>query len=215
MAVASRPCLRDRQRPRTGSGGQHVSANEFRCASRGAILAAVDPGHLAVEDRLTRIRGLLKGLPGPLGNGEMLVWVNPGDVDSMPQEVLALIVGAADHLKRWNPGGSEDDIPRDAADLMTKLTEVDEAKGTETLVWLLSSTMAYRVGGRYEEAKARDVAKAMARLLGYGTRWWTNTDLGDYPSVWPYNPVTQHTMSAVVVSVGNGVIVTILAVDED
>jgi hypothetical protein len=188
---------------------------EFRCASRGAILAVVDRGHLAVGERLTRIRGLLKGVPGPLGNGEMLAWVNPGDVDSMPQDVLALILGATARLERWTPGGSRDDIPRNAADLMTKLLEVDEAKGTKTLVWLLSSTMAYRVNGRYTDGKARDVAGSLARLLGYGARWWTNTDLGNYPSVWPYRPVTQHTMSAVVVAASNGVLVTVLAVDED
>jgi hypothetical protein len=175
----------------------------------------VDRKQLTNGERLTRIRGLLRNVPGPLGNGEMLAWVNPGEVQSMPDEVLTLIEGAADHLERWTPGGSANDIPRDAADLMSKLTEVDEPKGTGTLVWLLSSTMAYRTGGRYTEGKARDVAKELARLLGCGARWWTNTDLDGYPNVWPYNPVTQHTMSAVVVSVGNGVIVTILAVDED
>lgn len=175
----------------------------------------MDRKQLTNGERLTRIRGLLRNVPGPLGNGEMLAWVNPGEVQSMPDEVLTLIEGAADHLERWTPGGSANDIPRDAADLMSKLTEVDEPKGTGTLVWLLSSTMAYRTGGRYTEGKARDVAKELARLLGCGARWWTNTDLDGYPNVWPYNPVTQHTMSAVVVSVGNGVIVTILAVDED
>jgi hypothetical protein len=175
----------------------------------------VDGKHLADGERLTRISRLLRGVPGPLGNGEMLAWVKPGDVHSMPHDVLTLIEGAADHLERWTPGGSSNDIPRDAADLMSKLTEVDEAKGTETLVWLLSSTMAYRMGGRYTEGKARGVTKELARLLGHGARWWTNTDLDSYPSVWPYSPVTRHTMSAVVVGVGNGVIVTVLAVDED
>jgi len=170
---------------------------------------------VAVEERLTRIRGLLKGIPGPLGNGEILARVDPGDVDSMPQDVLGLIVGAVERLERWTPTGSRDAIPRDEADLMTKLTEVDEAEGTKTLVWLLSSTMAYRAGGRYTESKARDVVETLTRLLGYGARWWSNTDLGDYPSAWPYSPVTQHTMSAVVVAVSNGVIVTVLAVDED
>ena len=201
--------------PISGSPRQEDLTRGLRLGSRSAILAAVDRGHLTVKERLTRIRGLLRGLPGPLGNGEMLAWVDPGDVESMPQHVLGLIVGSAERLEHWTPGGSRDDVPRDAADLMTKLTEVDEANGTKTLVWLLSSTMAYRAGGRYSEDQARDLAQALARLLGYGARWWTNTDLDDYPSVWPYNPVTQHTMSAVVVAVGNGVIVTVLAVDED
>ena len=62
---------------------------------------------------------------------------------------------------------------------------------------------------------ARDVTKELARLLGSGARWWTKTDLDGYPSVWQYSPVTQQTMSAVVAGAGNGVIVTILAVDED
>jgi hypothetical protein len=176
----------------------------------------VDRGHLTVEDRLTRIRGLLKDIPGPPGSG-LLAWVDTGDVGSMPQDVLGLIVGSAERLEEgWTPGGTRDDIPRDAADLMTKLTEVGEAKGIKTLVWLLSSTMAYGVSGRYTEDKARDVAETLARLLGYGARWWTNTALlDDYRSVWQFSPVTQHTFSAVVVIVGDGVIVTVLAVDED
>ena len=109
---------------------------DLRCASRSAILAAVDRGHLTVEDRLIRIRSLLKGIPGPLGGG-LLAWADTGDVGSMPQDVLGLIVGSAERLEEgWTPGGTRDDIPRDAADLMTKLTEVDEAKGIKTLVWV-------------------------------------------------------------------------------
>lgn len=63
--------------------------------------------------------------------------------------------------------------------------------------------------GRYEEAKARQVFEAMVRLLGPGTRWWANTDL------MAWNPVTRHTFDALVVGAGNGIIVMVLAFDED
>jgi hypothetical protein len=158
---------------------------------------------------------LLRGLPGPLGNGEILVWVNPGDVDSVQQEVLELIQGTAGPLERRGPGGAADRLPADAADLMTKLPEVDEAMAAQVLVWLMSTTMAYGGSGRYEQAKARDIISALTRLLGHGTRWRTNVDSWTFAPARSWNPVTRHTMDAVVVAAGGGVIVTFLAVDED
>lgn len=145
----------------------------------------------------------------------MLVWVNVGDVDSMPDDVFALIDGAAGLLKRWRPGGFEEDAPADAAELMTKLSEADEVKAAGVLVWLMSTTMVYGGRGRYEEGKAQDVAKALTRLLGPSTRWWTNVESWTFTPARAWKPVTRHTMDAVVVGVGSGVIVTVLAVDED
>jgi hypothetical protein len=149
-----------------------------------------------------------------LGNGEMLVWVDPGDVDTVPQDVFALINGAHDHLQRWDPRGGTD-VPQGPTDLMTRLSEVTEETAAEVLVWLLSATMAYKGGGRYEEAKARDTVKTLRRLLGYGAHWWTNVDSWNYTAARSWNPVTRHTMDTVVIGAGGGVIVTVLAVDED
>jgi hypothetical protein len=68
---------------------------------------------------------------------------------------------------------------------------------------------------RYEKAKARDVAKALARLLGPGARWWTNVSSWTFTPARSWRPVTRHTMDAVVVGVGGGVIVTVVAFDDD
>ena len=165
---------------------------------------------LDVAERLARIRSLLAGLPGALGNGQVLAWVNPGNAESMPEQVFALIDGAHRLLERWGPGGGGDGIPVDAADLKTKLSEVDEGTAAQVLVWALSTTMAYGAGGRYPEEKAQDLVKTLIRLLGYNAHWWTNR--GDARS---WKPVTRHSMDVVVVGTGGGVIVTVLAVDED
>jgi len=149
-----------------------------------------------------------------LGNGEMLVWVNFGDVESVPQDVFALIDGAHDHLRRWDPGGGTD-VPDGPVDLMSRLTGTDEDKAADVLVWLMSTTMAYKVGGRYEEARAREVVKTLIRLLGYGAHWWTNVDSWTFTPARSWNPVTRHSMDAVVIGAGGGVIVTVLVVDED
>jgi len=134
----------------------------------------------------------------------MLIRVNVGDADSMPDDAFMLVDWAAQLPSRLKPGGFEEDVPADAGELVAKLSETDEVKATGVLVWLMSTTMVYGGRGRYEEAKARDVAKALARLLGRGARWWT-----------AWEPVTRHTMDAVVVGTGGGVIVTIVAFDDD
>jgi hypothetical protein len=41
------------------------------------------------------------------------------------------------------------------------------------------------------------------------TRWWTNADLGSW------SPVTRHSMDALVVGPGSGVLAVVLAADED
>ncbi len=169
----------------------------------------------AVTERLTRIHALLKGLPGPLGNGEMLVWVNAGDAESVPQDVFALLAQAAGRLERLGPTRPTESMPASAADLMTRLSEVEQAVAADVLVWLLTTTMAYGGPGRYDDDKAVDVVRTLAGLLGHGTRWWVNGEpLGSH-GVRGWNPVTRGTFDAVIVGAGNGVIVTALAVDED
>jgi hypothetical protein len=167
----------------------------------------MSPDDVPVAGRLDRIRSLLRGLPGPLGNGEMFAWVNLGDAGAVSEEAFALIDGAglAECLNPDRPG----DVPRDPAELMARLREIDEAAAMRILIGLAATTLAYHVRGRYEEGKARQVFEAMVRLLGPGTRWWANTDL----TAW--NPVTRQTFDALVVGAGNGIIVTVLAFDED
>lgn len=145
----------------------------------------------------------------------MFVWTDLGDAESVPQDVFTLLEGVADRLERWGPGGLAGSAPASAADLMTKLGEVAQAEATDVLVWLLSTTMAYRGPGRYDESKARDVANTLVGLLGHGTRWWVNTETVGPKGARGWSPVTRCTFDAVVVGVGGGVLVTILAVDED
>lgn len=182
---------------------------------RDAILTAVDDRHLIGGERLTRIRSLLKGLPGPLGNGEMFAWVCEGDAESAPQEVFRLLDDAARRLERWGPGGAAERAPASAADLKTRLTQVEQTVAADFLVWLLTTTMAYGVGGRYDVYKARALVEALAELLGYGTRWWVNGEQLDSRGARGWNPVTRCTFDALVVGEGNGVVVAVLAVDED
>ncbi len=146
---------------------------------------------LAVSERLARIRSLLSELAGPLGNGEMLVWVNPGDAASVPQEVFSLIDGAASLLERWESGGVTDQMPANATNLMTKLTEVGQAAADGVSVWLMSTTIAYGGRGRYENAKAREIVKTLGRLLGHRTRRWANTEPPGPSGARVWNPVTR------------------------
>lgn len=168
----------------------------------------MNPDNLPVADRVGRIHQLLQGLPGPYGNGEMFAWANLSDAAAVPHQVFELL-GGAGLLEHWNPGRFVD-VPDDPAELMTRLLEVDEFAAMRRFMSLVSTTMAYRMRGRYEEGKARQVFEALTQLLGQGTRWWTNTD-----DLEGWNPVTRHTFDAVVVGAGNGVIVTVLAFDED
>ncbi len=103
----------------------------------------------------------------------------------------------------------------DAAELMTKLPEADAVKASGVLAWLMSTTMVYGGRGRYEDAQARDVAKALISLLGPGARWWTNVSSWTFTPARGWNPVTRHTMDAVVAGAGGGVTVVVLALDDD
>jgi hypothetical protein len=145
----------------------------------------------------------------------MLVRVDAGDADSMPGAAFALLDSAARLPSRLPPGGFEEDVPADAGEFIAKLSETAEATATGVLVWLMSTTMVYGGRGRYAEAKARDIAKTLVRLLGPGTRWWTNVSSWTFTPARAWQPVTRHTMDAVVVGAGSGVIVTVLAFDDD
>ncbi|MFY1593201.1 hypothetical protein [Micromonospora sp. WMMD737] len=105
--------------------------------------------------------------------------------------------------------GGPPQAPQDADELAACLAEVDREAAVAMLVGMTSRTLAYGLRGRYPVDKARDVFEKLITLLGQGTRWWTNTDRGSW------SPVTRHTMDALVVGAGGGILVAVLAVDED
>jgi hypothetical protein len=166
----------------------------------------MEPGDGPATDSLDRLRDLATGLGGSVGNGEMLAWAAPGDVDVLADEVFGVIrdaglLGDVDPRLPVN-------IPADAEALMSRMWEIHEAEAIGLLVNLAVSTRADRprqhFPRRRQEDDPQDVFDEMARLIGPGTRWWTNTDLTRW------NQVTQHMFDAVVVGAGNGVIVTVV-----
>ncbi|MEU1951391.1 hypothetical protein [Nocardia rhamnosiphila] len=163
---------------------------------------------LPVGDRLDRIRALLSGSSGPLGNGEMHAWANLGDAARMPREVFDLIEGLG-VLERWYPKVPVD-VPGSSAELADRLAEIDVDGAVRRLIGIASTTLAYGSRGRYDRVEASEVFGSLVRLLGYGSRWWSNTD-----GAGGWNPVTRHVFDAVVTGVGSGIIVTVLVFDED
>lgn len=162
---------------------------------------------------MARIGSLLRDLSGEAGNGgEMYAWVDPGDADSMREHVCGLIAGAMRSCCPGLPLARAEGQLSDAAH-EPSLVEVDESAATELLTRLLSSGLVYEDQGRYPRSKAQDITTTLARLLGSGTRWWTNTR--PQGSGWSWYPATHHTFDALVVGVGDGVVVTILVWDED
>jgi hypothetical protein len=159
------------------------------------------------DSRLGRITSLLAGLPGPLGNGGMMVWVERADHDAMPQAVFDHLQTAG-LLERWYPEIPVN-VPETMAEMMSRLGQVDELTAADLFVGLTTRTLAYHARGRYDEAKAREVFAALRRLLGYGTTWWTNTDQTGW------NPVTRHIIDAIVIGTGKEITVVLLAFDED
>ncbi|WP_406267990.1 hypothetical protein OH799_23450 [Nocardia sp. NBC_00881] len=163
---------------------------------------------LPVGDRLDRIRALLSGSSGPLGNGEMHAWANLGDAARMPRDVFDLIEGLG-VLERWYPNVSVN-VPESSAELADRLAEIDGDGAVHRLIGIASTTLAYGSRGRYDRVKAAEVFGSLVRLLGHGSRWWSNTD-----GTGGWNPVTRHVFDTMVIGVGSGVVVTILVFDED
>jgi hypothetical protein len=89
---------------------------------------------------------LLAGLAGPCGNGEVFAWAGLGDAGAVPGSLFGWI-GGAGLFQDW-PAGVGIEAPRDAADLMTRLHETDEATAAGTLTGLVPVSLAYRTRGR-------------------------------------------------------------------
>jgi len=186
---------------------------------------AIDPD----SGNLDRLRDLVAGLGGRLVTGGFLAWANPGDVDTMADEVFGVVREAgllADgdprspaFGRRYQVGDRgypvsdpryEVSMPADADALISLLWEIDEPAAIELLATLAGGAarnrLSHRQRRRYPD-DPHDLFAEMASLAGPGTRWWTNTDLTQW------NPITQHTFDAVVVGAGNGIIVTVIALD--
>lgn len=160
------------------------------------------------SDRLARVQHLLAGLPGPYGNEHLWTLIELAGGDNPLTDVFAFLVGSG-VIDSAGPFGDPPRAPQDVDELATCLMKVDQDTALAVLVGMTSRTLAYGVRGRYPVDKAQDVFEKLIALLGNGIRWWTNTNLGSW------TPVTRHTMDAVVVGTGGGVLVAVLAVDED
>ncbi|WP_433313308.1 hypothetical protein [Micromonospora chersina] len=160
------------------------------------------------SERLARVQHLLAGLPGPYGNEQLWTLVNVLDGAGVFDRVFAFLQECAvvDSVSR---SGHPPQAPQDAAQLQDRLSELDQEAALSVLVETSSETLAYRTKGRYSKVKAREVFGRLADLLGHQTRWWSNTDLTGW------DPVSRHTMDALVIGAGGGVVVAVLAVDED
>ncbi|MER7892417.1 hypothetical protein ABTX15_21605 [Micromonospora sp. NPDC094482] len=160
------------------------------------------------SERLARVRQLLAGLPGPYGNEHLWASVWFADREVVFTSVFEFLSECAviDGVSRF---GDPPQAPQNEAELAPLLWQVDAADAVELLTGLASRTLAYHGEGRYPVDKAHDVFGRLRKLLGHDSRWWTNTTLSSW------NPVTQHTFDALVVGMGGGVVVAVLAVDED
>ncbi|MFG3422943.1 hypothetical protein [Micromonospora sp. NPDC048063] len=159
-------------------------------------------------ERLVRLRRLLAGLPGPYGNGRLWTLVRSSDAEDPFPAAFAFLTEAA-VIGSGSPYGTASQAPQDAAELSARMGEVDQDAASAVLVGMTARTLAYRTRGRYPIGQARDVFQKTISLLGHGTHWWTNTDL----EAW--NPVSRHVMDALVIAAGGGVLVAVLAADED
>ncbi|AEW94853.1 MULTISPECIES: hypothetical protein [Streptomycetaceae] len=92
------------------------------------------------------------------------------------------------------------------------LHPVDPDTAVDLLAMLSSQDLAYRVRHR-DPDHARRAAAQVAELLGYGTKWWTNTEYSDGSRGW--DPVTRCTFDGVVSGVGAEYVISLLQVAED
>lgn len=159
-------------------------------------------------ERLARVRQLLAGLPGPYGNGHLWTFIGFVAGEGPFTDVFAFLIDCG-VITSAGPSGGPPQAPRDVEELAVRLREVDPDAALAVLVGMTSCTLAYRMPGRYPVDRAQKLFEMLVTLLGHGTRWWTNTDLGSW------KPVTRHPMDTLVVGTGGGVLVAVLAADED
>ncbi|MGS2619451.1 hypothetical protein ACVCAH_33810 [Micromonospora sp. LZ34] len=159
-------------------------------------------------ERLARIRQLLAGLPGPYGNGHLWTLIRFADTEDPFPTAFAFLTDC-DVIGSGSTYATASQAPQDAAELSARMDEVDQNAAVTVLVGMTARTLAYGTPGRYPSKQAQDLFRTLITLQGHGTRWWTNTDLG------AWNPVTRHGIDALVIGTGGGVVVAVLATDED
>lgn len=159
------------------------------------------------SERLSRVRQLLAGLPGAYGNGHMRTLLEYADGVDLFAQAHAFVAQCA--AGSGGDGPAARYPPRNGTELASAVREIDASDALAVFEGLTSRTLAYRTPGRYQAAKAAKVFRILARLLGPAARWYSNTDL----SAW--SPVTDSVMDALFIGAGGGVLVAILATDED
>jgi hypothetical protein len=164
----------------------------------------------ADADSLERLTDLIAGLSTQLRNGDLLGWVNSGDIADVPATVYGVVCNAG-LLGEGDPAYPVS-VPADPDALMSQLWEVDEPTAIGLLTDLAGGSGTNRRAGpphlgrlrhRYPD-DPQDIFAELANLIGPATRWWTNTDL----STW--NQVTQRAFDAVIAGAGNQLIVTLI-----
>nr|WP_200209600.1 hypothetical protein [Micromonospora veneta] len=159
------------------------------------------------SQRLARVQHLLAGLPGPYGNEHLWTLVDVLDGVDVFDRAFAFLLECA-VVDSVSGSGCPPQAPQDAAQLRYRLSELDQDAALAVLVETASRTLAYGMKGRYSESKAQEVFGRLVDLLGPETRWWSNIDPA---GGW----VTRHTFDALVAGTGGGIVVAVLAVDED
>lgn len=101
------------------------------------------------RELLSRVAGLLAGLPGPYGNEYMWTLVRPLDHGDDPADAVFAFLQDCGVIDSANRFGDAPQAPQDAAQLRPLLSHVDENEAVEVLVAMTSTTLAYRVAGRY------------------------------------------------------------------
>nr|WP_230417207.1 hypothetical protein [Micromonospora tarapacensis] len=150
----------------------------------------------------------MAGLSGPYGNGHLWTLIRSTDASDPFPDAFAFLTGAA-VLDAGGPAGAPPQAPQDAAQLSARMSEASQDVASALLIGMTSRTLAYGTRRRYSQERAGELFRALLKLLGHGTRWWTNTDLVSW------EPVTRHVVDAFVIGKGGGLMVAVLATDED
>jgi hypothetical protein len=161
-----------------------------------------------VPERLARAQQLLAALPGPYGNGHMWTLIEPAGKDSLHIQLHEFITAST---RRPGTGPAHRHVPADPTELAAAIRELDATRARTAFERLTSRTLAYRTPGRYPAAKAHDVFRALGGLLAPAARWFTNADR----ALRGWIPVTGEVMDVLFAGTGGGILVAVLATDED
>jgi hypothetical protein len=160
--------------------------------------------------RLARLQQLLAALPGQYGNGFIWMLIEPVSPEEMFARIFAF---SRDYPPAAGNPAVVSPAPANAAELAAAMPLISYQAAQEVFVGLTARTLAYRTDGRYPPAKAAAIFQRLADLLGPGSQWFSNTDLAARTRSW--RPVTGHAMDALLAGSGAGILVALLAADDD